>query len=136
MKNNKIIYYWIEFGILVIGITYTINLHLFKQSIKKISEKHYDNMFEKAYTIIQIPGYSFYLYAGFTVLALLIAYSIYYVIKNKEHFFEELINYLIILANVILVIITAYVFYDPIFTTALIMFGVVGGAIGIFSEYK
>lgn len=130
--KKKYKYYWIEFGILTIGVIYTLNLYLFKQSIKNISEKHYDSIFEKAYTIIQIPGYAFYLYGGFTILGLLIGYSIYYIVKNKNNFFEKATNYCIIFVNILLGVVTTYTFYDPIFTTALVIFGVTGGVIGIF----
>ncbi|WP_242327957.1 hypothetical protein [Lactococcus lactis] len=135
MKNNKI-YYWIEFVFLGIGIIYTVNLYLFKQSIKTISEKHYESIFEKIYTIIRIPDYSFYFYIGFILLDLLIACSIYYVIENKEDIFKAFINYLMLLSNIVLVIIVASIFNDPIFTIALVMFGVTEMILGLFYGYK
>lgn len=131
----KKIYYWVEAIILIIGVTYTIKLFLFKRSIKEISEKQYDSFIVRAFNIVQVHDYLSYLLGGIAVLAIFIGYTIYYIIKFSDGFFEEWQNYAILVLNIIFTIITAVIFYDPIFTSAIVVFLISGVGMWAISEY-
>lgn len=118
---SKILLFW---GSLIIEIVICIFTFSFKSSetVRKITNDESLNTVTKAFKIVQITDYYYYLIFGLVWIFVLLG-IILYTLKQKK--------YLGTLIYVIFVVVFWLIFWDPILTSFLIL-----GALGIAGIYS
>lgn len=118
---SKILLFW---GSLIIEIVICTFTFLFKSSetVRKITNDESLNTVTKAFKIVQITDYYYYLIFGLVWIFLLLGLVLYTLKQNK---------FLGTLIYIIFIVIFWLIFWDPILTSFLILGSL--GTVGIYS---
>ncbi|MCG1001748.1 hypothetical protein LHT10_11455 [Lactococcus lactis] len=127
LGENSIEVTWFSFvnlSIIIGSIIYSIFLHSFKKSISDITNADYSSAFDRALAISNAQGYWSYLVLGILFLFLLLLFPLICFVKHRFldiQWYELLIG---ILSNTFMISVVWKIFYDPIFTTVLVLGGI------------